>query len=295
MTLDSIHFDSLERVSEETLYRVFLDAFFDYAVPITATMDDFLAMHVRRGVSYVSSVGAFDGDRLAGFIFNGEGIWNGGRCAYDAGTGVIPAYRGIGLSKALAEETGRLLRASGFSHWLLEVLIDNDKAIRTYKGAGFFTTRRFSCPDGMVADPTGAAEAAMYRAGVKIDALDTLDIRRFSAWRAWEPSWQNSDASVARSPERLFTLGAFPAGGRNGEPVGYIVATEKGSVLQLAVHPDHRRSGIGKSLVAALASRTPEGKVRYVNVQSDDEATLGLLATFGIQGGPAQWEMLRNL
>ena len=289
-----IRFGTLEGQSSETLYQAFMEAFADYAVPINVTMDDFLAMQRRRGVSYAASVGAFDGDRIAGFIFNGDGDWKGRRCAYDAGTGVLPAYRGGGLSGALAAESLRLLRTLGFERWLLEVLVDNEKAIRTYRKAGFTTTRRFSCPDGSVPDAAAHLSDLAAAARVRIGPLMDRDVSRFASWRIWEPSWQNSDASLARTPETLRLLGAWDAAASHygdEEPVGYIVATAKGSVFQLAVRPDARRRGIGRTLVAALAALTPGHKVRCVNVQADDEATLGLLAGMGISGGPDQWEM----
>jgi len=285
-----LRFAPLDDLPEEALYEAFLDAFSDYAVPITSTLEEFLAMHRRRGVSYEASVGAFYGEKLVGFIFNGEGEWGGVRCAYDAGTGIVPAYRGRGLSKALASEASTRLRSLGFARWLLEVLVENEKAIRTYAGAGFVRTRRFSCLSGTVADAAQTAERLAAKAGVRVRALERGDTARFAPWRDWEPSWQNSDASVARSPERLVVLGAYEL----DEPVAYAVATDKGSVFQLAVRPDARRRGIGRAVAAAIAAGNADGSLRYVNVQSDDEGTLGLLASLGIANARDQWEMAKE-
>jgi hypothetical protein len=43
-----------------------------------------------------------------------------------------------------------------------------------------------------------------------------------------------------------------------------------------------------------LAARSG-GAIRYVNVQSDDAATLGLLASCGVSEGPGQYEMALDL
>ncbi|PKL26743.1 MAG: hypothetical protein CVV47_02130 [Spirochaetae bacterium HGW-Spirochaetae-3] len=293
-----LRFATLAGTPGETLYEAFLDAFSDYAVPITLTYEEFIAMHTRRGVSYAASVGAFDGDRLVGFIFNGEGEWEGARCAYDAGTGIAPAFRGRGLSKALAEESASRLRSLGFARWLLEVLVENEKAIRTYAGSGFLRTRRLSCLSGTVADAARTADRLASKAGVRVRRLGRNDTARFAAWREWEPSWQNSDASVARSPERLVALGAYEVsldGAVAGEPAAYAVATDGGSVFQLAVRPDARRRGIGGAVAAAIAAGTPDGSLRYVNVQSDDAGTIGLLASLGVAASRDQWEMVREL
>jgi len=81
-------------------------------------------------------------------------------------------------------------------------------------------------------------------------------------------------------------------------------------VAQLVVRPDARREGVGTALLAALAARAyaahaagagatgePIGApaFRYVNVQSDDMASLGLLASVGLSEARDQWEMLKEL
>jgi len=288
-------FRPLDAEGPEELYGAFMEAFSDYAVPVTATFDDFRTMHRRRGVSYAASVGAYDGGRLAGFVFNGTGTWRGAPCAYDAGTGVLPAWRGRGLTAAMASASIETLGKLGFGSWLLEVLVGNEKAHRAYLKAGFRETRRFACPEGTVVGPEPPGLEAEARAGVRVLERAARDVAAFASWRDWEPSWQNSDESLARNPEPMTTLVAFEDGngGRGstpGEPVGYVVATRKGSVAQLAVRPDRRRRGVGRALVSALAARSG-GAVRYVNVQADDRATLGLFASFGIGAGVEQREM----
>jgi ribosomal protein S18 acetylase RimI-like enzyme len=293
MSRSDLRYRDLAGIPEEALLSAFNEAFADYQVKMTFTLDDLRAMHVRRGVSYPESLGAFDGERLVGFIFNGAGPWEGRRCAYDAGTGVLPSHRGIGLSKDLAAKARNFLAALGFQRWLLEVLVENEKAIRTYEGAGFQRTRRFTCPEGRVLHAAPRAEAACTRASVALRDLGHRDTARFAAFRAWEPSWQNSDASVARTPEPLVALGAFEPG--TADPCGYVVANAKGSICQLAVRPEARRRGVGTALLCGLAARTPEAKLRYINIQSDDAATLGLLAALGIGSSLDQWEMLLEL
>ncbi len=289
-----LRYSTLERVPVDRLYAAFLDAFSDYAVPIQLSLDGLRTMHARRGIDYAVSVGAFDGERLVGFIFNGDGTWKGGRCAYDGGTGVLPSHRGLGLSGALAAESERVLRAAGFERWLLEVLVGNDKAISTYRKAGFEPTRRFSCPDGLVPDAAALAADAARKAGVAIVPLDPREVASLAAFRDWEPSWQNSDDSLRRTPEALVSLAARSANDPAGAPLGYAVATDSGSVFQLAVKPDARRRGIGRALTAAIASRVPDGRLRYVNVQADDAETLGLLASLGAVSDIDQWEMIKE-
>ncbi len=292
MTTPKITFSSMEGLPQETLHSVFLEAFSDYEVPMNLPIGDFTAMHVRRGVSLKDSVGAFEGGRLVAFIFNGAGDWLGTRCAYDAGTGVIPSHRGLGLSKALAAETMERLRGQGFQNWLLEVLVNNDKAIKTYKGVGFKETRRLRCPEGTIGNAAEMALDACRKAGVSIVPAPAFRADRNAKFRDFEPSWQNSDDSVRRAGGLLVTREALDS---SGNVLGYIVATPSGSIAGLAVIRSARRKGIGKALVLAMAAEVSSGAVRYVNVDADDVGTLALLSSLGIESKLDQWEMIRRL
>lgn len=296
MAATMFRFDNLQSVPDEDVHAAFLDAFSDYAVPMNMSLADMQVMHLRRGIAKSASIGAFGLDgKLAGFILNGDGIWDGLRCAYDGGTGVLPAFRGQGLSKAMAQEAKRRLKALGFKRWLLEVLVENEPAYKTYHGAGFCVTRRFACPRGTVADAPAKAAAAVTKAGVDIRPLGHRDTARFYAFRDWKPSWQNSDESLARTPEALVCLGAWDAKDGDSAPVGYIAATQGGSIFQLAVHPEHRARGVGRALACSVAATTPNGSLRYINIASEDEASLGLMRSLGVADSVDQWEMVLDL
>lgn len=309
--MQSIRFRDLGSLSPEAALPAFIEAFSDYPVPVRPSLEDFDAMQRRRGVSYAASLGAFEGERLVGFIFNGTGSRGGVPCAYDAGTGVVPSHRGRGLSKALAAETETLLRGLGFQAWLLEVLVENARAAGVYEAAGFRRTRRLRCLSGPAfgagrGEALAAARAALMAAEARglavVEPAGPLDEPR--AWRDWEPTWQNSDESLARTPERLVTLVAERRSGSAREAVGFLASTSTGSVAQLVVRPDARRDGVGTALLAALAAKVlaareepdgPTAPFRYVNVQADDEASLRLLEAVGLTEARDQWEMLREL
>lgn len=277
---------TLEGEDRARLYDAFRASFADYAVPVTMGREDFDAMHARRGYDPGLSLGAYDGSGdLIGFIFSGAGPWRGERAGYDMGTGVVPSARGSGLAYTLAEELKGLLRARGIGTYVLEVLKGNEAAIRTYRKAGFEVTRQFECPSGRV----GATMDALP-AGIELRALDA-----FPDWaagfREWRPSWQNSDESIARSSGAVRTIAAFDS---RGEAAGFVAATRAGSVAQLAVRRGSRRSGLGRALLGAVAAESG-GDLRYVNVQSDDLATLGLLSSLGVAESLGQYEMELHL
>ena len=88
---------TLGKVPIEDLHATFLEAFSDYLVKIDVPLWKFETMARRRGMVPEMSLGAFAGDRLVGFIFNGVRQWEGRLTAYDTGTGVVPKFRKNGL------------------------------------------------------------------------------------------------------------------------------------------------------------------------------------------------------
>lgn len=56
--------------------------------------------------------------------------------------------------------------------------------------------------------------------------------------------------------------------------VGYAMATEDGLIVSLAVHPDHRRQGIGKALVEYIISALKPNGVWLTHRVSNYEASI---------------------
>lgn len=90
------------------------------------------------------SFGAFDGEKMVSFTLNGIGKYLGRLTAYDTSTGTIEAYRGQGLASGIFEHSLPFLKEAGVEQYLLEVLQDNESAIKVYKKAGFQITRSFN-------------------------------------------------------------------------------------------------------------------------------------------------------
>jgi ribosomal protein S18 acetylase RimI-like enzyme len=248
---------TLQGTSIEVLTAAFNRAFSEYEVPMDLAPDRLAEMHRRRGVRLDLSVGVFDGADLVAFTFNGFGTWNGETTGYDCGTGVVAEFRGRGLSSLMLEETKALLRASGATHYLLEVLQSNAPAIHTYVKAGFETTRDLICYQ-VDRDTPGSWN---------VETLDRVDQPQ-SMWNA-QPSWQNSNDSIERAGDPHETLVV-----RDGGTVaGYaILFPRTNDIAQLAVAPAHRRRGMARSLLAECVRRCA-GVPRILNVDARDEET----------------------
>ena len=139
-----IKFQSLENINLEILAECFNLAFSDYAQPINFTVESLKYYLNASTVDLALSYGSFDKDELVGFILNSTGIYKNNKVVFDAGTGVVPNYRGQKVFSGLFEYAcGELLKHE-INHYYLEVLQSNDHAISIYRKNGFEVERGFS-------------------------------------------------------------------------------------------------------------------------------------------------------
>src|SRR6185503_20092074 len=106
----------------------------------------------------------------------------------------------------------------------------------------------------------------------------------YESWWSFQPSWQNSTASIERSGGGWQIL---------GDDRGYLVLfPESGDVPQFAVSPDHRRKGIGRALFSA-ASAIAGRPLRLLNIDDTDRGTSAFLERIGATPLITQLEMIR--
>ena len=249
--LSEAHFD--------TLYETFTVAFSDYVYPFALTETQFRNHINLNAVDLGRTVGCYDGDLLVGFSLNGFGDWDGRSTFYDAGTGVIPAFRRQGVSEAIFEMMLPLFKTDGFEQCLLEVITSNASAIRLYEKLGFERVRELALMqcDGKVKSTFSAPKA-------EIREMDEPDWALFPTFWDGKPSWQNSIVAVDRSSHLKRILGAF-----DGERcVGYVIFSANfGRVAQMAVDKNYRKRGIGTMLVHELQKRTASGySLQVINI-----------------------------
>lgn len=247
------------------LYECFLEAFSDYQVDMRMSREQFEQRLVRDGVRPELSAGAFDGNRIVGFYMNASGMWQGKLTAYDAGTGVSPAYRRQGVAKELFAFMLPHLKEASFSQYLLEVLTANEPAGSLYRRLGFVEARRLAVfRRSEPVKPSG--DAVVVR---------RVDWELFKSFWDGYPSWQNSVQAVERIGTDRVVICAYV----DARCVGYGVAFRPAaSLMQLAVAPAHRRNGVGSSILSALQREVSETESLKVN--NIDEALKGTMAFF---------------
>lgn len=273
----------------DLVHEKFLEAFSDYFIPFSLSKEQFQNHIILNAVQLSSSIGCLAQGELVGFSLNGFGEWNGRRTVYDAGTGVVPSFRRRGLSRRMFETMIPVFQDRGYEQFLLEVITQNEPAIKLYESLGFSITRKLlllECGDrGRI--------PAVWTDGPEIRETELPDLASLEKLWDGSTSWQNSVDALARSRSFKTILGAF----HGEELVGYIVYSKPfGRVAQMAVSPEHRNQGIGAKLVAAMNERTPaEHKLQVINLDSDIEDAVGLFGNLGFKERLAQYEMIRAL
>ena len=96
-----MEYKKLNNFSDTEITDCFNEAFSDYFQPIHVTEAQFQFMNRIRGAQYEKSIGAMENGKLIGLIINAIRKWDGELTAYDCGTGIVPDYRGKGISKEM--------------------------------------------------------------------------------------------------------------------------------------------------------------------------------------------------
>lgn len=268
---------TLEDTGLVEIHRAFLSAFSDYQVPMDMPLDAFT--HHLESNSYLPSLslGAFTQDGLAGFILSGRRKDR----LYDCGTGILASHRGCGLGGRLFDSLLPLARDAGIRQCVLEVLQENEAAVRLYTGRGFRISRELKCTvSGERVESSGWPVS-------RTASLDRDECRQL--WDGQGPSWQYDFDSLLPFPGRWIFLEARDDSGL----IGYAVSSPGGSLCQLAVRRDMRGLGIGRALTAAAQSLSDTGRLRMNNV--GDEGLYGFLLHLGFRPAAMQWEMTLDL
>lgn len=284
---------TLENTPIPDIHHCFGEAFSDYIVDIRIPEPAFREMNALRAVDYGLSIGAFHEGQLVGITLNGADLWLGKRTAYDSGTGVIPAFRGRGVSRAIMLKAFEVLKSRGYEQYLLEVITSNTKALKLYESLGFRIMRKLEC---VILKNRGApADNGAFTIGdVAAEDLPRLQ-QAFEAEKAagFEPSWQNSWNTIRRRPDLYTTVACL----EQDRCLGYgVISAGRGSIAQIWVRSDLRRQGLGSALLYALMRRSPDVRAySWVNVDAESEATLRFLRKRGFVEQLAQYEMMRDL
>ena len=282
-----IRYTFLNDTPIEALHHAFLSAFADYQVDMRSSLDDFKFRLRRDGVDTSISLGAFDQEQLVGFCLNGSGVWRGESTVYDAGTGVLPNYRGQGVGSEMFRFMNPQLKERGFNRYLLEVLTSNKPAVNLYRRLGFEETRRFA----VFLTTTRISYAKNSDAETRI--VEVPNWKLYQTFWTGYPSWQNSIEAAQRVADTIVTVECLI----DHRCVGYgVVSRITGNVCQLAVDKSCRRRGVASMVLAALQnSVTSLESIKVTNVDENLNDAMAFFSAAGFKLVLEQHEMILNL
>ena len=226
---------------------------------------------------------------MVGFTLNGFGVWNGMPTVYDAGTGVVPAMRRRGVSKAMFDFMLPEFKAAGAKQLLLEVIVGNEPAVELYKKLGFEINRDLL----LLEAPPDIKITSRLNPDIDVRLIPAADLGDLTGLWEGSPSWQNSNAAVRRSEPNKTILGAFLA----GKCLGYIVfSTGLGRIAQLFVDRAYRKQGVATRLLAAMSSEMkPDAPMQVLNIDKSLTTPVQFFKDLGFREVLAQHEMIKTL
>lgn len=272
----------LRGVTPELLAEVFNRSFAGYFVPLQMS-----AAQIREQIDYGSidlrlSVGAFDQDRLVGFILHSFGLMDGRRTLYNAGTGVIPEFRGQGLTRRMYTYILPLAVQEQISRMQLEVITTNQVALNAYESVGFTKNRLLNCYKGRP-DPHFLATPYVIK---EINNYSTEQLQSF--WD-WQPSWQHSFSVPEQARQKDVVYGIF----EGTALAGYLLFNPLNHrIRQLAINKAQRNKGLARRLLSYLAIHYPD-PIAVINVDASAQAAHQLLRSTGLEPTLSQYEMIR--
>jgi len=274
------------------LYQTFRLAFSDYIQDAShVTEANFTNRAIKNGVDFDSSVGIVDQDAFVGFTLVALDYFYGSYAAFDAFTGIIKPYRGQGLAKAMFDFVVPKVKSKGAQRFYLEVIQENEPAVRAYQKARFEITRELDSfeicfkdtPLDLIADQNS-----------EIRAISKSDLAQGMDFFDWQPSWENTLASIYRIPDDVLILGAHVQNKLAGFLVYYPLLNW---ILNMAVHKNYRHQKIGTYLIAQLKDRIGERRAstKIINVEHNDTGMIDFLKAVGFKYLMSQFEMKLDL
>ncbi|CAM4322490.1 GNAT family N-acetyltransferase [Erysipelothrix aquatica] len=255
----------LSDVKFESLVKTINEAFQDYPVPMEFTSDTLKTKLEGVNTNLDYSFGVYDEEELVGFVIHALN----GAVAYNVITGIVPRYRKQGLYTMMFEAALSYFNMFGIDTYQLEVLNDNDNAIKTYKKNGFEVTATYNCYKGSVKTKPTTPYEVNLDFGSDVSSLRHLENHH--------PSFANYIGTPQN--QNIYTIQ------ENAEIVAFIAVLNNGSVRHFGyTHPDQ--------LQALLFNASNMYETLTINnIETYAEDVIELLETLGFRAYTYQYQM----
>ena len=265
-------FRTLASIDTQTLRTCFNEAFKQYYVPLQLSAVQFQEKLWSEAIDLNLSFGVFINDRLAGFILNGIDIIDNKKVAYNAGTGILPEYRGGHLCYSLYEYCIERLQKAGVTRIVLEVIEQNAAAIKTYERLGFTVTRKLNSYKGR---PTLTLPRPVKIETIPVVLWDVLQVKC-----EWKPSWQFSIRSIKRLQNKYTLQVAYC----NDKWVAYCIGNfNTGRIAHFGCAEINNKQKYLAALFKEVNDAVPFNTLSIVNIDSNAFYSNTFLLSLGMQ------------
>jgi ribosomal protein S18 acetylase RimI-like enzyme len=273
---------SLSEVPFVEIKNIFNDAFADYILKMQVTEVSLYEKIKAENIKVDYSCGVFSGSNLIGFILIAIDEIDEIKYAYNAGTGVLPQYRGNQFTQRMYQYLIPRLEKDSIYYHQLEVLKQNVVAQKVYTQIGFSVNRNLLCFRGNVSTKHTLPELSI----MPVIFYEALKIGiEFNK----SPAWQNSLNTIERSIENHIALAAIIS----GNAVGCIVfSPQNGRVKLCFIKESARREGIGTALLYEAQRIAGKAEISIINVDDSDTISVAFLKAPGLYVYTEQYEMI---
>ena len=274
-----------------SLHRCWCEAFSDYKLSLDVTAEQ-LSIRLRQdSYSPHLSVGAFFKGIMVGFWLSGMRRKEGVNVGYDAGTAIVPAWRGRGVSSLLARELNNQISKQGVNNYILEVFCDNDDALQLYRKQGFEIRRTFHA---YRADPPLLDHNAGSSLLVERSSLEQAE-QYIPGLLDYEPSWQNSLEAI-REIEDSAIIYLIKDG---GDVVAYTIfqpLLRRIAQIGMIKAIDSKEAAITLAMLTEIYKHLDNnGYIEIVNIPGEPHRIVNILNKFNFKSLAALYEMKRDI
>ena len=264
---------NLVGISLAELIDCLLQAFSGYYVKMPSDLEYWGSRFKAARVDPQLSFGMFDEQQLVGFIINGIDQHNNQLTAFNTGTGVLPDYRGKSTVDHLYAHALPIFRNYGIQKCMLEVIRENDRAIKVYERIGFELKRNLYCFGG---------DLEKNSEGVGLLKADFKEVMQRYPDKHHLYSWDFTWEAILRGGEAVAT---YVVQNEHGKEVGYFCFNERAKMLARI----ETANGTYDDILNALSSITSSCKINNVDESRQDLMTH--LKSHGLRNSVNQFEM----
>lgn len=264
--------------SNVELVEILNRGFESYSVPITFHVTAFLNMVRKDGIDLTSSRVLLHDDEPMGIALIARRGWTSRLAAM----GIAREYRGMGAGSWFMKQMIHEARQRGEREMLLEVIEQNEPAVRLYKTCGFETVRRLI---GLL-----RKDAVEDPAAGQLEEIDILSVAGLiTQYGLPDLPWQLSGQSLAQTnpPARGYCKGKAYVVISNPEANDVVI-------WSLLVEPSARGNGLGTEMLKTVMATHPH-KTWHIPALLPEELGVVYERAGFVREELSQWQMKLRL